>query len=240
MRIKKYLLICFLCSFSFVVRSQTADEVINKYVAFIGGEENWKKVNTMTMKGMYNYGGISFPFVSYSKAPNLYKYVVTSNGKSFTQAFDGKQGWRIDGFKNETKKTILNGLQATAMANEADVELESPFIHYREKGYSVQWEGLDTTVTPASYKIKLTRKNGISETYFFSSTDFSLLKKKTISTNTEMENAPLDISYSDYRLTQGIKTPHTISCTSNGQSILIITVEKAELNLPMNSNIFKP
>jgi len=226
--------------FSFVAKAQNADEVINKYIDFIGGEQNWKKVKTITLSGLYNYGGISFPFISYSKAPDLYKYVVTTNGKSFTQAYDGKQGWRIDGFKNEKAKTILNGQQATAMANEADVELESPFIHYREKGHSVVWEGLDTTVTPTAYKIKLTRKNGIAETYFFSSQDFSLLKKKTISTNTEMDNAPLDISYSEYALSEGIKTPHKISCSSNGQSVLIITVEKIVLNAPMNNSIFKP
>ena len=234
------MLFILLCCFSFVARSQNADDVINKYIAFIGGEQNWQNVKTMTMTGSYNYGGISFPFVSYSKAPNLYKYVVTSNGKSFTQAYDGKQGWRIDGFKNEKNKTILNGASATAMANEADVELESPFIHYRDKEHSVQLEGLDSTITPNAYKIKLTRKNGISETYFFSTEDFSLLKKNALSTNTEMENAALDIAYSNYVLTQGVKIPHTISCTSNGQSILIITVEKIDLNLPMNNSMFKP
>ena len=147
MTIKKYLVFIFLCFSHFVVKSQTADEVINGYIAFIGGEQNWKEVKTMTMEGQYNYGGISFPFISYSKAPNLYKYIVSSNGKSFTQAYDGKQGWRIDGFKNEKVKTILKDKQATAMANEADVELESPFIHYREKGHTVKLEGIDTTAS---------------------------------------------------------------------------------------------
>jgi hypothetical protein len=240
MTIKKYLVFIFLCCSYFVSKSQTADDVINGYISFIGGEKNWKAVKTITMAGNYNYGGISFPFISYSKAPNLYKYVVTSKGKSFTQAFDGKQGWRIDGFKNEKVKTILKDKQATAMANEADVELESPFIRYREKGHTVNLEGIDTTTAQTSYKIKLTRKNGNVETFFFDSKDFSLVKKKAISANTEMDQAPLDIEYTEYKLTGNIKIPHKISCTSNGQSILIITVERVELNLSMNNSFFKP
>ena len=90
-------------------------------------------MKTIIDSGTYDYGGIVFPFISYSKAPDLYKYVVSSNGKSFVQAFDGNEGWKIDGFKNETKKTILTGKAATAMANEADVELESPLINYKRK-----------------------------------------------------------------------------------------------------------
>ncbi|HTF28517.1 MAG TPA: hypothetical protein VK625_06710 [Flavitalea sp.] len=240
MRFKKCLLFILLCCFSFLLRAQTADNVVNRYIVFIGGEQNWKAVKTLTIAGLYNYGGVSFPFISYSKSPDLYKYVVTSNGKSFTQAYDGKQGWRIDGFKDEKEKTILKDRQATAMSNEADVELESPFIHYREKGHTIQIEGLDTTVTPRSYKIKLTRKNGNAETYFFDSKDFSLVKKRTISANPEMEKAPLDIEYSDYKMTGGIKMPHKIACTTNGQPVLKITVERVQLNLPMDNGLFKP
>ena len=110
MTIKKYLVFIFLCFSHFVAKSQTADDVINGYIAFIGGEQNWKEVKTITMSGQYNYGGISFPFISYSKAPNFYKYIVSSKGKSFTQAYDGKQGWRIDGFKNEKVKAEFHSM----------------------------------------------------------------------------------------------------------------------------------
>jgi len=241
MRFKKSLLFIVLCCFSLLVRSQTAEDVVNRYIVFIGGEQNWKAVKTLTITGLYNYGVMSFPFISYSKSPDLYKYIVSSNGKSFTQAYDGKQGFRIDGFKDENEKTILKDRQATAMLNEADVELESPFIHYREKGHTIQMEGIDSTDARVSYKIKLTHKDGDAETYFFDSKDFSLVKKKTISTNPELEKAPLDIEYSDYKIKAGIKTPHKIACTTtNGQPVLKITVEQVQVNLPMDNSLFKP
>ena len=238
--VKKSISLFFFIAFSLLAKSQTADEVIAKYTAFTGGVQHWKKVSSITSSGTYNYGGMEFPFRAISKAPDLYKYVVSSNGKSFSQAYDGKEGWRIDGFKDETKKTILKDKQAFAMANEADVELESPFIDYQRKGHSVLLEGKDTVGKKVCYKIKLTRKDGDTATYFFDSLNFALIKKQALSKNTELDNSLLDIYYSDYRVTGGIKLPHKITCTSNGQDILIITVKDVKLNLPVADSLFKP
>src|SRR5438128_638566 len=98
---KKSVLFLFVFIFSLNVKAQTADEIISKYITFIGGEPQWKTIKTIVSSGSYNYGGIEFPFTAYSKAPNLYKFIVPFNGKYYAQAFDGKQGWKIDAFKNE-------------------------------------------------------------------------------------------------------------------------------------------
>src|SRR5688572_9714134 len=121
MQVQKYLiafLLVFL--FPFCLSAQRADDVIKKYVAFIGGKKGWEKVKTLKISGEYNYGGMKFPFTAYAKAPNLYKFVVPFEGKYYAQAFDGKQGWKIDAFKNETSPTLLRGKDALSMANEAD------------------------------------------------------------------------------------------------------------------------
>ncbi len=90
------------------------DEVINKYIEFIGGQKQWKQVNTITTSGEYNYGGVAFPFKAYCKSPDLYKFVVTFKGKYYAQAFDGEGGWKIDVFNGETSPTSLTGKAARA------------------------------------------------------------------------------------------------------------------------------
>jgi len=240
MMYRKLVFVFFFFPFSIIANSQSADEVVSKYITFIGSSQKWKSVRTITSSGIYNYGGMKFPFKAYSKSPDYYKYVVTSNGKSFTQAYDGKTGWQIDGFKNETTKTILKDKRATAMANEADVELESPFIDYKAKGHKVFLERMDTVNSKPCYKIKLIRKDRDTATFFFDSNNFALVKKQAISKNAEMNNAPLDIFYSDYQQTGGIKMPHTIACLSDGQKILTITIERIQLNLPLTDALFKP
>lgn len=220
-------------------KSQTADEIINRYIQFIGGAQNWESIKTITTAGNYNYGGVAFPYVAWSKAPNLYLYVVTFNGKSFSQAYNGQVGWRIDGFKNEKTKTILKDKQATALANEADVELESIFINYRQKGYTVELLGSDSVNSRPCHKIRLLAK-GDTTVYYFDQTDFSLLEKQAASKNSEMDKAPMDIFYSDYQLTGKIKLPHKINCTTAGQRILLITVDSVKLNDPIPDSLFQP
>ena len=225
---------------SVALHAQTADQVISNYIVFTGGEKSWDKIHSITTSGTYNYGGMEFPFQSWSKAPNLYKYIVKSNDKYFAQAYDGKQGWKIDGFKGETTKTILEGESAKAMANEADVELESPFIGYRKKGFEAIDEGNDTVDGAACYKIKLIKNNNDTSTWFFRNTDFALVKKQAISKNAELDNSLLDTYYSDYKVVEGVKFPFKMVSKVNDQTILTIIVTDLQLNVPIPDNDFKP
>jgi hypothetical protein len=239
MRIKIFIFFL-IFAFSFPAQAQTFERVIKKYVEFIGGKKKWKKVKTMTTSGEYNYGGIAFPFSSYAKVPNLYKFVVTSEGKYYAQGFDGIRGWKIDAFKNETTPTLLNGKAALAMANEADVELENVFIDYLDKGYQAIMEGKDTIQGNVCIKIKLIRKNEEVETYYFKDQTFELIMKRAASKNAELEGTQLTIFYSDYRDVEGIKIPFKTITESNGQIILTITINKAEVNTPIEDREFQP
>jgi len=240
MFLKKIGLTLFILGYSFSIKAQTVDSIISNYITFIGGEQQWKTIHTIITSGIYNYGGIEFPFTAYSKAPNLYKFVVPFNGKYYAQAFDGKQGWKIDAFKNETKKTLLTGKPALAMANEADVELESPFINYQKKGHQAILEGKDTVNAIMCFKVKFIRSNSETETYFFDSNNFGLIKKIAVSKNAEMQNAMLNTFYSDYHEVNGLKIPYkSISKTDDGQTILTITLNKIEINIPLPDTEFQ-
>jgi hypothetical protein len=220
--------------------AQTVDQVINKYVKFIGGKKAWKNARTMTTSGEYDYGGIVFPFNTYAKAPDRYKFVVPFGGKYYAQAFDGNKGWKIDAFKNETVPTLLTGKAALAMANESDVEVETPFVDYKQKGHQAVLVGRDSVQGKWYFNIKFTRKNGEIENYFFDEQTFALVFKSAPAKNVELGGTLLNISYSDYRDVEGIKIPFKTVCESNGQMILTITVSKAAINTAIDDNIFQP
>ncbi len=210
--------------------AQTADAIIQKYTQYIGGQKLWKKIKTISANGEYDYGGVKFPFTTYSKAPNLYKFIVPFNGKYYAQAFEGKEGWRIDAFKGETSPTILTGKAARAMANEADVELENVFVRYKTKGHKVVLVGKDTIREKVCYEIGLTRKSGETEAYFFDVETYELVMKEAVSKNTELDGSLMNIYYTDYRLVDGIKIPFREEYKINDQPILTITVEKVLMN----------
>jgi len=225
--------------FSFCLKAQNAEEIISKYIEFTGGEKAWKKIKTMATHGEYKYGGMNFTFTSFSKTPDLYKYSASLNGVSYVQSYNGKQGWKIDAFNKETKPTELWGTDAVKMANEADVELESPFINYKKKGNKIMLEGTDTVDSKICFSIKLVRRNKETETYFFSKENFELVTKRSVSKNVEMKNALIDIFYSDYRDENGVKIPFKSISKVNGQTILTSTIEKVEINVPLDDGIFR-
>jgi hypothetical protein len=239
MLIRKIVSLLVFFSISLAVQAQTADEIITKYIAITGGKTAWANIRSAVSSGTYNYGGIEFPFEAWSKAPNLYKYKVSSNGKYFAQAYDGKQGWTIDGFKGEKTKTILEGKAAKAMANEADVELESPFINYKQKGSNITAEGNDTVGNVLCYKIKLIQNATDTSTWFFSTADYSLLKKRAVAKNAELSHGLLDTYYSDYRDVEGIKVPFKTVSKIEDQTVLTVVIHKLQLNVPIANEAFK-
>ena len=236
---KAALLLLFTCA-SFCAHAQTTDEIISKYITFVGGVEKWKSIKTIVMSGTYNYGGIEFPFTSYSKAPDKYKYVVPSGGKSFSQAFNGIKGWRIDGFNNETTKTILTGKSARAMSNEEDVELEGPFIDYQKKNHKITLEGEDSVGGVLCYKVKLIRNEDDTETYHFNAATYELTEKQAVSKNVQLDSSIVNIFYNDYRAVEGIKIPFKSVSKIGDQTILTITVKEVKINVDIEDSAFEP
>jgi hypothetical protein len=239
MRQRVLLLIIFSWT-SVVASAQSAEDVINRYIEFTGGGHSWKKIVTIISSGEYNYGGMPFPFTTYSKAPDLYKLIVPFNGKFYAQGYDGKRGWKIDAFKNESKATSTTGKEARALANEADVELESPFIDYLSKGHQATVTGKDTVQGKMCNIIRFVRKTGEIEQYYFDTTTGELRMKLAPSKNAELKETMLKIYYKDYRDVGGVKLPFVTSCESEGQVILVITIKDVVLNKPIDNAEFEP
>ena len=81
---------------------------------------------------------------------------------------------------------------------------------------------------------------GDTAIYFFSTVDFSLIKKQAVSKNAELDNSIIDIYYSDYTMVQGIKIPVQTVSKIKDQVILTITVKKAALNTAIKKKDCKP
>jgi len=236
---KKALLFLILTTFFLKVQAQTADQIVQKYLQQMGGEKAWKAIKTINSSGIYNYGGIEFPFKAIAKSPNKYIFIVPLNGKHYTQVFNGKTGWKIDAFKNETKPQFLIGKPARALANEADVDVESPLINYAKKGFTIHLEGIETVEGKECFKVNLFKQAGEIESYFIDNQEYSLVMKRALSKNDELEKTILDAYFSDYREVNGVKIPFVVAYKFKDQNILKITTEKVEMNLKVSDSKFK-
>ncbi len=236
---KKALITLILSTLIFKTQAQSADQIVQKYIKETGGENAWKAIKTISSSGKYNYGGIEFPFTVIAKAPDKYKFIVPLNGKHYTQVFNGKTGWKIDAFKNETKPQFLTGKAARALANEADVEIESPLINYEKKGFAIHLEGIETIEGKECFKVNLFKKEGEIESYFIDNQAYSLIMKRALSKNDELEKTILDAYFSDYQEVNRVKIPFIVSYKFKDQNILKITTEKVEMNKKVDDSIFE-
>ncbi|HTF17200.1 MAG TPA: hypothetical protein VK658_03955 [Chryseolinea sp.] len=239
MKTRNSLVVLLLSALPLLSVAQTADDIVSKYIAYTGGTKVWKTINTIVSSGEYNYGGMPFPFTTYSRVPDSYKLIVPYNGKYYSQAYSAGKGWKIDAFKNETRPTPLEGTAARAMANEADVELENVFINYKRKGHTISLHGEDTVIDRKCYVIVLTRKSGETEKYYFDHQSSALLMKEAKAKNPELGGAVLNIYYSDYRNVAGVMLPFKTVCEADAQEILTITVKDIEINEMIDNKTFE-
>src|SRR5258705_10914849 len=71
-----------------------AGQLLDKYLAAIGGAEALQKITSRVQKGTLTaFGGQHFPMDVYSKAPDKRFSVMHLQGGDSVTAFDGKQGW---------------------------------------------------------------------------------------------------------------------------------------------------
>ena len=56
------LMVASLIGSSISTKAQTADEIVDKYIAAIGGKDNWKKVQSMKVDGAIQVQGLEIPY----------------------------------------------------------------------------------------------------------------------------------------------------------------------------------
>ena len=94
---KKFLLHSFvlhaLVFTGFAVKAQTADEVIDKYIAAIGGKEKWKQIKSIKVEGQVEVQGLEIPFVVQSVNSKGTRMDAEFQGSKFIDITTPAAGW---------------------------------------------------------------------------------------------------------------------------------------------------
>ena len=211
----------------------TVDQILSHYLEVEGGRAAFEKLTSRVMTGT-----ISVPSMSLTgtielreKAPNRSLGIITINGASYRQGFDGTSGWTDD---------PQNGLRDQSGAELAEMRRESDFYHTLDlrKLYSKftltgkqDMGGRDAYVLEAAVP-----EGGPPEKMYFDAESGLLLR------NTSQHHGPDGVSefqqdYEDYRTVDGIQLPHTIRQTNEGTQV-IITVAAYHHNVPLEDAQF--
>ena len=229
------LLLALLASVSiYNVQGQTLDDVIDKYVAALGGKDKLLALNTAVMEGALNMNGQQIK-VKITQVNNKAQRVDISFGGISGYIIQTKDsGWQYLPFQGQQKAEAMPAavIQETADA----LDIESPLLNYKEKGHTAELLGKDDVDGTECYKIRLVSKSGIDATYYIDPSNYYIIKTTTKTKATGKEVIQTQ-TFSNYKkLDNGYVFPFSASGFGPGE----LTFSKIEVNVPVDNSIFKP
>ena len=232
---KKYfvhaLLVAAFMSSSFTGTTQTADEIIDKYITAIGGKENWKKINSLKMEGNIQVQGLEIPFTMQAVNGKGLRTDGEFQGNFFIDIITPTKGWSQNPMAG---KATLQPLSDDELKDRVDaLDLQGAFVDYKEKGSVVEFLGKDEEDGNDYFKVKLTTKNKNETTYFFDTKTYLVYKQESISKQQGQE-MKMVVKTLDYQtIDGGVKMPFK---TDQGQ--MVLAAKKFIVNGAIDDKIF--
>ena len=216
------------------VKAQTADEIIQKHLTAIGGEDTWKKVNSIKMVGTSNAGGMEIPITMTISQGKGMKVEYTVNGMTGYSIVTDKTGWNYNPFGGQTTADVIPD-EMVKQAQDA-LDIRGPLVDYKGKGNKIAFLGKDQVEGTECYKLKVTYKTGKEETMYFDASNYYLIRsvEKTTANGKEEEQTS---NYGNFqKLPEGIFYPMSVDMGGAGP----VAIKSVEVNKPIDDNFFKP
>jgi hypothetical protein len=212
--------------------AQTADEIVAKYVAAIGGKDAISQVKSVYTESSITMMGGDNPSTTMLVDGVGFKNETEFNGTKIVQCYTDKGGWIVNPMAGAANATPMP--DDVYNAGKAQIRVGGPLYDYAAKGSKVELLGKDGT----AYKIKLTSKENIETIYLIDSTSYFVT---TVMSKGKMQDQDVAITtrLSDYRKTDlGYTIPYAIDLDFGGQFELTIAVKKVELNKTIDPAVF--
>jgi len=209
-----------------------AEQLLDKYLAAVGGAEALQKITSRVQKGTLTaFGGQHFPAEVYSKAPdNRFSVMHLPGGESVT-AFDGKQGWlSVPG-----RVHMMSAAENAAARIDADLYLPA---HLKTLYQEFRVNAGDKIDGHETYMV-VGQTEGQPPLRLYLDKESGLLLRLIRYAETPLGRNPTQIDYADYRDADGVKMPFRWTLARPGNRFTI-QIEQVQQNVPVDDAKFAP
>jgi len=217
--------------------AQTADEIIAKYIKTVGGMEKIQAVKTLRRTGIYNAGGgFEVPISQENKRPNLVREEIEIQGLTGVNAYDGRNGWKIEPWEGKRDAESLGEGELKDILDDSD--LDGPLVNYQQKGNKVEYAGTDQFEGTDVYKLKVTSPGGDVRIFYLDSDFYVPIKidTKRVVRGAEREYETI---LGNYKEVAGWYLPFSVETGLKGsQSRTTVTYTKIEPNVSIDDSRF--
>ena len=222
---------------------QTADDIVEKHLAAMGGraalEKITSRVTTGTISASTPGGDLSGTVEVYNKAPNKSRTLTKIDASQFgigqvvqDQRFNGTSGYAIDTLNGN--REITGDQLEVARAN----TFPSPLLKYKDAAITLELLGREKVGDRDAYVLRFTPKTGPSARMFIDAETY-LLAKTVVTVNVPQVGGDVEqtILVSDYRDVDGVKVAYQIRSVNQFQTISV-TATKVEQNTSVDDGMF--
>ena len=216
--------------------AQNVDELINKNIEARGGLEKLKAIKTMRVTATIHAEGMTLPLVLQIKRPGMVRGDALFQGRALVKAYDGETAWQINPLDGAKDAEPMTGYDTKEMIDIGD--LDGPLVDYKAKGNTVELAGKEELEATPVYKLKVTLKDGDVKYIYLDAQNYLELKE-TWKRKEDGKVTDVDTVYSDYKAVAGVMIAHSWETRVNGELDDQTTLEKIEVNIPVDDSIFK-
>jgi hypothetical protein len=222
--------------------AQTADEIIEKSIAAMGGRAAMEKLKTRVATGTLSIGtpagDLTGSVEMFAATPNKQRTVIKADLTQFgggellvDQRFDGTSGFVIDSMQGNRDITgsQLDNMKASAFPH--------PFLAYKALGIAVKLGAKEKVADRDAYLLTFEPAAGNPIRQYVDAETFLPTRGIIRVTLPQLGEIEQWIDTSDYRELDGVKVPFTLTLTNSMQTI-VFTFSKIENNVAVDDKLF--
>lgn len=201
--------------------AQTVEQIVAKHVAATGGDAQWAKVDTLTVRSRSEM----FSFDALWKAPNKIRLDVWSDATpdTDTRAFDGTSGWRLNSAEGSLTPRSMSDQEIALLREEVDWMWE--LINHKSKGIKVSLVRTEPVSGRSAHRLEVVRPSSATVHVFIDAASGLEVQRTKWATAPDGEQAELVLPVGDHRVVGGLMLPHRVGPATRSYEVNAVVAD---------------
>ena len=183
---------------SSITIAQTADDIINKNIAAMGGLDKLNSIKTLYEEDSINAGAAKFDVKVWMVNKKYQRVEFKVMGMTGFSILRTDSGWRYLPFQGQKTPEPITSDEVKKSQDE--LYTTDHFVNYKEKGYKVSYQGKDESEGSETYKLEVIISDSISATYYIDPDTYYVTQVK-MKVNVNGKTTDETLTFSDYQKT---------------------------------------